>query len=115
MIFIGQPKLADLDKCIEQAVNKFDEQKAVLWINVRQEPVLYVNGESYSVREADKVQKHMVMNEVFAINNVENDMVSKLKKGDGSYVYVKDLVGEKEKEKFVDVENSSGKVNNLIF
>lgn len=109
----GQPKLADLDKCIEQAVNKFDEQKAVLWINVRQEPVLYVNGESYSVREADTLQKHMAMNEVFAINNVENDMVSKLKKGDGSYGYFKDLVGEKEKEKFVEVEKSSGKVESV--
>ena len=84
-------------------------------MNVRQEPVLYVNGESYSVREADKLQRHMMMNEVFAINNVENDMVSKLKKGDGSFVYFKDLVGEKEKEKFIEVEESSGKVGTYVY
>ena len=38
IIILGQPKLADVEKCIEQAVNKFDEQKSVLWVNTRQEP-----------------------------------------------------------------------------
>ena len=37
-------------------------------------------------------------------------MLSKLKKGDGSFTFFKDMVGEKEKEHFVEVEESSGKV-----
>ena len=31
----GQPDLALLEKCVEEAVNKYDEQKAVLWVNLR--------------------------------------------------------------------------------
>jgi len=110
----GQPKLADLEKCLEQAVNKFDEQKAVLWVNTRQEPVLYINGESYSIREKENLQKHIVLTESFAINNMENDMASKLKKGDGSFTFYKDMVGEKEKEHYVEVEESSGKVDAVM-
>ena len=52
----------------------------------------------------------MVFKEAFAINNVENEMVSKLKKGDGSFSFYKDMVGEQEKEKLVEVEQESGKV-----
>jgi hypothetical protein len=32
---VGQPEQAILDKCVEEAVNKYDEQKAVLWVNLR--------------------------------------------------------------------------------
>ena len=32
---VGQPNQADLDKCVEQATNKFDEQKNLLWVNLR--------------------------------------------------------------------------------
>lgn len=109
----GQPKQADLEKCVEQAVNKYDEQKAVLWVNIRQEPVLYLNGDPYSIRPKDKFQTHMVFKEAFAINNVENEMVSKLKKGDGSFTFYKDVVGEQEKEKLVEVEQESGKVSSI--
>ena len=53
-----------------------------------------------------------MLTESFAINNMENDMASKLKKGDGSFTFYKDMVGEKEKEHYVEVEESSGKVIN---
>ncbi|XP_023334003.1 uncharacterized protein LOC111705627 [Eurytemora carolleeae] len=46
----GQPNQDVLSKCVEDAVNKFDEQKNVLWVNLRQEPVLYVNGTPYGIR-----------------------------------------------------------------
>jgi hypothetical protein len=45
---------------------------------------------------------------------MENDMLSKLKKGDGSFTFFKDMVGEKEKEHFVEVEESSGKVEAVM-
>ena len=41
-------------------------------------------------------------------------MLSKLKKGDGSFTFFKDMVGEKEKEHFVEVEESSGKVEAVM-
>jgi len=94
----GQPNQADLDKCVEQATNKFDEQKNLLWVNLRQEGVVYINGKPYSVRDTASLEKHMCMTEAFAINNLENDVVSSVKKGDGSYAFYKDQVGEQEKE-----------------
>jgi len=109
----GQPNQADLDKCVEQAVNKFDEQKAVLWVNCRQEPVLYVNGKPFSVRETGSIQKHLEMNEAFAINNLENDMAAQIKKGDGSFTYFKDMVGEQLKEKEVETKEEKAKADKV--
>merc|ERR1739844_563133 len=59
----GQPAQADMEKCLEQVTKKYDEQKKVLWANLRQEPVVYVNGKSYSVRMSDDLNEHLVSNE----------------------------------------------------
>jgi len=109
----GQPNQDDLDKCVAEAVNKFDEQKAVLWVNLRQEPAIYINGRPYSVRESDKIQSHIEKGEAFEINNLENDMASMLKKGDGSFSFYKDMVGEQRKEKFIDVTMEKAKVDKV--
>jgi len=94
----GQPKKEDVDKCVEQAVKKYDEQKSVLWVNLRQEPVLYVNGAPYSIRSSDDLAGHIVLNEAFEINNIENAMASELKKA-GDFDFYKDQAGEKAVEK----------------
>lgn len=109
----GQPNQTDLDKCVEQAVNKFDEQKAVLWVNCRQEPVVYVNGKPFSVREKGSIQNHIEMKEAFEINNLENDVAGKLKKGDGSFTFFKDKVGEQTKEKVAESAEEKGKVEKV--
>jgi len=109
----GQPNQADLDKCVAEAVNKFDEQKAVLWVNTRQEPVLYINGKPHSVRSAENIQAHLELAEAFEINNIENDMASKIKKGDGSFSFCKDKVGEQLKEKKVEVGVDKAKVETV--
>jgi len=109
----GQPNQADLDKCIEQAVNKFDEQKNVLWVNLRQEGVVYVNGRPYSIRESGKLGEHMCLNEAFAINNLENDMASQLKKADGTFAFVKDQLGEQEKETVPEYVSETAKLENV--
>jgi len=109
----GQPNQADVDKCIEQAVNKFDEQKAVLWVNCRQEPVVYVNGKPYSVREKSNVNQHIELKEAFAINNLENDVAGAIKKGDGTFSFSKDMIGEQLKEKAASVTEEKGKVEKV--
>ena len=94
----SQPKKEDVDKCVEQAVKKYDEQKSVLWVNLRQEPVLYVNGAPYSIRRSDDLAGHIVLNEAFEMNNMENAMASELKKA-GEFNFYKDQSGEKAVEK----------------
>ena len=60
----GQPAKDDVSKCVEAALKKYDEQKAVVWVSTRQEPCVYVNGKPYSVRNTEKLAKHMVLEEV---------------------------------------------------
>jgi len=108
----AQPNKADIDKCVEQAVKKYDEQKNVLWVNLRQEPVLYVNGLPYSVRSSDDLAGHIALNEAFEINNIENAMASDLKKA-GEFTFYKDLLGEKAQEKVPEYKSESGKVDSV--
>merc|ERR1712117_874829 len=97
----AQPKKADIDKCVEQAVKKYDEQKNALWVSLRQEPVVYVNGLPHSVRNSDDLAGHIVLNEAFEINNIENKMASEIKKA-GEFTFYKDLVGERAPEKALE-------------
>merc|ERR1711892_158684 len=108
----AQPNKADIDKCVEQAVKKYDEQKNVLWVNLRQEPVLYVNGKPYSVRNSDDLAGHIVLNEAFEINNIENKMASEIKKAD-KFTFCKDLIGEKAQEKAPEYVTETGRPDNI--
>ena len=111
----GQPSKADIDKCVEQAVKKYDEQKHVLWVNVRQEPVIYINGAPFSVRSSDDVAGHLVFNEAFEMNNIENAMASELKKSQtGEFTYFKDQVGEKAVEKIPPAVPAKGRADNVV-
>merc|ERR1711971_563709 len=111
----GQPLKDDIDKCVDQAVKKYDEQKSVLWVNLRQEPGLYVNGTPYSIRSSDDLAGHIVLNEAFEINNIENAFASELKKvSDGKFLFYKDQVGEKAVEKFPAPVESSGRADSVV-
>ena len=109
----GQPLKEDIEKCVEQAVKKYDEQKSVLWVNLRQEPVLYVNGTPYSIRSSDDLAGHIVLNEAYEINNIENSFASELKKA-GDFVFYKDQVGEKDVEKFPPVVEDKGRPDSVV-
>ena len=94
---------------------KYDEQKHVLWVNVRQEPVLYINGAPYSIRSSDDVAGHLVINEAFEMNNLENAMASELKKSQtGEFSYFKDQVGEKAVEKTPPSVPAKGRADNVV-
>merc|ERR1712045_604196 len=108
----GQPHKEDVEKCVEQAVKKYDEQKSVSWVNLRQEPVLYVNGTPYSIRSSDDLAGHIVLNEAYEINNIENSMASELKKA-GDFQFYKDQVGEKAVEKAPAPVSGSGRADSV--
>lgn len=111
----GQPSKADIDKCVEQAVKKYDEQKHVLWVNVRQEPVIYINGSPFSIRNSEDVAGHLVFDEAFEMNNIENAMASELKKSQtGEFTYFKDQVGEKAVEKVPPSVPAKGRADNVV-
>ena len=109
----GQPLRDDIEKCVDQAVKKYDEQKSVLWVNLRQEPVLYVNGTPYSIRSSDDLAGHIVLNEAYELNNIENAFASELKKAD-KFQFYKDQVGEKAVEKAPAPVEGSGRPDSVV-
>jgi len=38
-------------------VAKYPDEKAIFWVNLRQEPVVYINGAPYTAREPDRWEK----------------------------------------------------------
>jgi len=115
----GQPAKDDVSKCVESALKKYDEQKNVVWVSVRQEPCVYVNGKPYSVRKADALVKHLVIDEANDINSLEQKVAKQIKKED-KFMWAQfheetlkgseeDEVGEKTKENMPDYQLQQGR------
>ncbi len=50
----GQPTVQGFSNCLEPIEKKYGDEKHIFWVNLRQEPVVYVNGKPYTGREPDK-------------------------------------------------------------
>ena len=50
----GQPTLGGFDKVLEPILKKYGDEKIIYWANLRQEPVVYVNGKPYTARDPEK-------------------------------------------------------------
>ena len=50
----GQPTLTGFDKVLEPILKKYGDEKIIYWANLRQEPVVYVNGKPYTARDPEK-------------------------------------------------------------
>merc|ERR1712223_271515 len=51
----GQPTLPGFDKILEPIMKKYGDEKIIYWANLRQEPVVYVNGKPYTARDPAKI------------------------------------------------------------
>merc|ERR1719367_542479 len=118
----GQPLKDDVGKCVEAALKKYDEQKNVVWISLRQEPCVYVNGKPYSVRSTDDMANHLTMTEASDISSLEQKVVKEIKKEDkfmwAQYVEQKigaeqDEIGDKSKETAPESKLQQGRPDSL--
>ena len=50
----GQPTLPGFEKILEPIMKKYGDEKIIYWANLRQEPVVYVNGKPYTARDPAK-------------------------------------------------------------
>merc|ERR1712226_180124 len=91
----------------------YDEQKSVVWVSVRQEPCLYVNGKPYSVRSQDCPAKHLVIQEGSDIASLEQKVAKGIKKED-KFLWVQDEVGEKEKESAPEYKPQEGRPDSIL-
>lgn len=120
----GQPDCASVAPCVTSVLKKYDEQKSVVWVSVRQEPCLYVNGKPYSVRNKDCPAKHLVIQEGSDIASLEQKVAKGIKKED-KFLWVQhyeekivgtdeDEVGEKEKEAAPEYKLQEGRPDSIL-
>jgi len=108
----GQPLKDDVGKCVEAALKKYDEQKNVVWISLRQEPCIYVNGKPYNVRATDDMANHFVMTEASDLSSMEQKMVKEIKKED-KFLWAQEEVGDKSKETAPERKLQQGRPDSL--
>ncbi len=54
----GQPTIDGFDKAIELVCQKWPKDGPIIWINMRQEPILYVNGDPICARPPNKIGEY---------------------------------------------------------
>ncbi len=61
----GQPTKAGFDKVIEKVCgDKYPKDKPIVWINMRQEPIIYVNGVPVCARPPNKIGEYAELGDV---------------------------------------------------
>merc|ERR1711923_94911 len=100
----GQPTTEGFEKCLEKVCGSiYPKDGKIIWFNLRQEPVVYVNGQPLCARPSNKIGEYA------ELGNVERE---KLKEDEAEFVRVcegkmKDNDG---KLKFVDVNKKENEV-----
>lgn len=60
----GQPTLAGFEKAIEKVCEKYPKDGPIVWINMRQEPIVYVNGNPVCARPPNKIGEYAELGNV---------------------------------------------------
>merc|ERR1712180_424382 len=58
----GQTTLDGFEKCLEPVLKKYGDEKHIFWVNLRQEPVVYVNNKPFTARDPKNVNFHLEIN-----------------------------------------------------
>jgi len=60
----GQPTKEGFTKAIEKVCEKYPKDGPIVWINMRQEPIVYVNGNPVCARPANKIGEYAELGDV---------------------------------------------------
>jgi len=60
----GQPTKEGFEKCIEKVCEKYPKDGPIVWINMRQEPIVYVNGNPVCARPPNKIGEYAELGNV---------------------------------------------------
>lgn len=76
----GQPTIAGFEKALEKVceLGKYDPTKPIVWINMRQEPIVYVNGDPVCARPPNKIGEYAELGDVTR-ESVKSDEIEFLK------------------------------------
>jgi len=90
----GQPTLGGFDKCLEPIEKKYGDEKNIYWVNLRQEPVVYVNGKPYSARDPEKLHYHLTLKDPKEVADWEEGFVKAIKARGEEFAFIQDQFGE---------------------
>merc|ERR1711902_311074 len=95
----GQTSVEGFEKCLEPVLKKYGDEKHIFWVNLRQEPVVYVNGKPYTARDPAKVNFHLEINNPEETSKLETEFAEEVKKRGEDFKYYKDQFGEHPEER----------------
>lgn len=90
----GQPTLGGFQKCLEPIEKKYGDEKNIYWVNLRQEPVVYVNGKPFSARDPEKLNYHIEISNPEEVHKWEEAFVKKIQAGGDEFKFFQDQFGE---------------------
>merc|ERR1712066_224770 len=100
----GQPTTEGFEKCLEKVCGSiYPKDGKIIWFNLRQEPVVYVNGQPLCARPPNKIGEYA------ELGNVTRD---KLKEDEAEFVRVCEgkMKDNGDKLKYVDVNKKENEV-----
>lgn len=100
----GQTTIDGFEKCLEPVLKKYCDEKSVFWVNLRQEPVVYVNNKPFTARDPAKVNFHLEINNPEECAKMEAEFLEELKKRGDEFKYYKDQFGEHPEERATNEE-----------
>jgi len=95
----GQTTIEGFEKCLEPVLKKYCDEKNVFWVNLRQEPVVYVNNKPFTARDPKKINFHLEINCPEECSKIEGEFAEELKKRGDEFKYYKDQFGEHPEER----------------
>jgi len=91
----GQPTKAGVEAVLEKVTgNIYPKEGKILWLNLRQEPSIYVNGEPFCARPANKIGEYAELGDITAAMIAEDEAEffkmteNRAKENGGKFKYV---------------------------
>merc|ERR1711953_529603 len=75
------------------------DEKHIFWVNLRQEPVVYVNGKPFTARDPANINFHLEINNPEETSKLEAEFAEEVKKRGEDFKYYKDQFGEHPEER----------------
>jgi len=105
--------LAGFDKCLEPIEKKYGDEKNIYWVNLRQEPVVYVNGKPYSARDPEKLHYHLTLKDPKEVADWEEGFVKAIKARGEEFSYIQDHFGEHPDDRASDDSKKTEKLEGV--
>ncbi|XP_023325849.1 paladin isoform X2 [Eurytemora carolleeae] len=113
----GQTTIQGFETCLEPVLKKYGDEKHIFWVNLRQEPVVYVNNKPFTARDpknpsasiglnCNPINFHLEINNPEECAAIEQEFAEEIKKRGDEFKFFKDQFGEHPEERATNVEST---------